>query len=473
MPEATLTFDRGTLLLEPSTLPEELVPTGFVRDLRAGGRFRAPASTYRRAVAHLVRAGVALTDAARGYRELDLRMTCRREAFPYQSEALAAWEQASRRGLVALPTGAGKTFVAELAVAAARRSTLVIVPTLDLVAQWARRLGLTFGVEIGMLGGGTNEVRDITVTTYDSAYLHMDRLGGRFGLLVFDEAHHLPSDAYAQAAELAIAPFRLGLTATPERADGLHVRLDDLCGPIVYRRSVSELRGEYLADYDVVRIEVDLRPEERARHDAARAEYRRFVKDQGIKMGGPTGWQRFIEATSRSTVGRSAFRAYQEQRRIALASESKLAVLEELFREHRDDKMVFFAHDNRTVHEISTRWLVPVITHETEVAERRRLLLGLDEGRWRVLGTSRVLNEGVDMPDVSVGVVLSGSGSVREHVQRLGRILRRGSGKHATLYELVTADTVDAFTSERRRDHEAYDAGQGGRPPWRTPEGPC
>jgi superfamily II DNA or RNA helicase len=66
------------------------------------------------------------------------------------------------------------------------------------------------------------------------------------------------------------------------------------------------------------------------------------------------------------------------------------------------------------------------------------------------------LNEGVDVPDANVAVVISGSGSVREHVQRLGRILRRRDGKHAVLYEIVTTGTGETYTSERRREHDAY-----------------
>ncbi len=70
--------------------------------------------------------------------------------------------------------------------------------------------------------------------------------------------------------------------------------------------------------------------------------------------------------------------------------------------------------------------------------------------------TSKVLNEGVDIPDANVAVVISGSGSVREHVQRLGRILRKRDGKRAVLYELVTSNTSESFTSDRRREHGAY-----------------
>jgi superfamily II DNA or RNA helicase len=67
-----------------------------------------------------------------------------------------------------------------------------------------------------------------------------------------------------------------------------------------------------------------------------------------------------------------------------------------------------------------------------------------------------VLNEGVDVPEANVAVVLSGSGSVREHVQRLGRILRRVEGKHAILYELVAEQTGEEYASSRRRQHSAY-----------------
>ena len=67
-----------------------------------------------------------------------------------------------------------------------------------------------------------------------------------------------------------------------------------------------------------------------------------------------------------------------------------------------------------------------------------------------------MLNEGVDVPEANVAIVLSGLGSVREHVQRLGRILRKRRGKRAVLYELVTAGTGETYTSERRREHVAY-----------------
>ena len=118
--------------------------------------------------------------------------------------------------------------------------------------------------------------------------------------------------------------------------------------------------------------------------------------------------------------------------------------------------MLIFTNDNATVFHISRTFLVPAITHHTDIKERRRWLTAFAEGSLPVLATSRVLNEGVDIPAADVAIVLSGTGTVREHVQRLGRILRKQEGKQAILYEVVVKDTAEENTSDRRRDHVAY-----------------
>jgi superfamily II DNA or RNA helicase len=148
--------------------------------------------------------------------------------------------------------------------------------------------------------------------------------------------------------------------------------------------------------------------------------------------------------------------AYRRQREIAFAAPAKLDYVALLLDRHRDDRTLLFTQDNATAYEISRRFLVPIITHETRVRERSEILAGLAEGSYGAVVTSKVLNEGVDIPDAAVAIVVSGSASVREHVQRLGRVLRAREGKRALLYELVTAGTTETFTSARRRDHSAY-----------------
>ncbi len=450
-----LVFDEGTLLAdglarrEPGSEP-------MTWDDRVE-RHRAPALAYRRVLGALLKAGWRVVDEAREYDEQPFELRERMEPYEHQSEGLEAWLDAERRGTVVLPTGAGKTYLAQLAIERVARSTLVVVPTIDLMNQWSGILEEAFDCEVGLLGGGYHEVEPMTVATYDSAAMHMERIGDRFGLVVFDEVHHLPSDFYRQGAEFCIAPFRLGLTATPERSDGRHDELGDLVGPIVYRKSIKELSGDVLADYEVRTVEVGMTPDDHARYEKARSFYRTFVDDNNIRMSGANGWVRFLAATNRSERGRKALRAYRVQKRLALVNRAKLERLFELLARHRDDPVLIFTNDNDSVWKISERALVPSITHETKVKERKEILERFNEGTYGTIVTSKVLNEGVDVPRARLGIVMSGSGSVREHVQRLGRILRQWKGERAILYELVTDDTVEQHVSRRRRRHDAYE----------------
>jgi len=447
-------YQDGTLVVDGADL--EHMPVGFRQDDRVGAP-RGPAHLYRNVVQAARAFDVEYTDESRNYTTLDdLHPCATRTPRDYQRAAVDAWHQAGRRGTVVLPTGSGKTFVAELAIAETARSALIIAPTIDLIGQWHDRLRSSLGCPVGMLGGGSHEVEDITVSTYDSALIHMGRYGDRFGLLVFDEVHHLPATGYIQAAECAIAPYRLGLTATyvedPERED----MLETVLGPVVYERTITELSGEYLADYETVRIKVNLSPGEQTRYEEARTQFTRFVARKRIPLGSPRGWQTFLRHVAQSREGRAAFQAYQESRKIAHGTSEKIDVLGSLLDEEQGRRTIVFTHDNETAYRVSRTFLVPCISHQTDVKERRAILDAFESGELPTIVTSRVLNEGVDMPAAEVAIVLSGTGTVREHVQRLGRILRPKEGKRAVLYELVAADTAEMKTSQRRRRHDAY-----------------
>jgi superfamily II DNA or RNA helicase len=450
-----LTFRSGTLEIRGLTEQDPGLSGLASWDPRSRC-LRAEANAYAAIVRQLVHEKRPYRDDARGYAELGAGALVQRAPRPYQREALAAWERQQSRGVVVLPTGAGKSQLGVMAIDKKRRSTLVVAPTLDLVRQWYDLLRATFGVPVGVIGGGEHRVEALSVTTYDSAYLHMEHLGARFGLVIFDECHHLPGESYAFAARQCLAPFRLGLTATPERADGKDSALDALVGPIAYRREIIEMSGEYLAEYETERIAVELAPDERAEYESERGVYLAFLRAQGIRMADPNGWREFIMRASRGEQGRRALAGYRRQRELALAAPAKLQYVAHLLHVHRRDRAILFTQDNATAYRISQELLVPAITHQTKVTERSEILARLNAGTYSAVVTSKVLNEGVDVPSANVAIVVSGSGSVREHVQRLGRVLRKQGDKRAVLYELVTAETGEAYTSERRREHSAY-----------------
>lgn len=459
----TLAFQRGTLIITGPA--EEMVPiVTWIKWDERSKTFRAEARRYGNIALTLHKKKIPYEDNAKAFAPQQFQLKDNLPPRPHQKEALEAWNQAGRQGVVVHPTGTGKSLVARMAIMAAQRETIVLVPTIDLMHQWHAQLEEAFDISVGLLGGGDKDVQAITVSTYDSAAIHMETIGNRFGLLIADECHHLPTSATRLAAVESMAPFRLGLTATPERADGMEEELFDLMGPICHRSEILEMEGRFLAPYDLETIPVQLDDDEREAHDAAYAQYRAFVKSAGINFRRKTGWSDFIRISSRSQAGRAAFAAYRLQKKLARASRAKLRTVWELIRRHRKERILIFTDDNATAYAIGETFFLPVMTHMTKVSERKKLLAQFRNAEVMGIVTSRVLNEGVDVPEVAVGVIVSGTGSVREHVQRLGRILRPGEGKRAILYELVSADTGETYTSERRRQHQAYQKDQGTLP---------
>ena len=383
---------------------------------------------------------------------------CLRSRFilrPYQREALQAWKKAGHRGTVILPTGAGKSYLALKAISLLDKSTLIVLPTIDLMNQWYGLLKDSFGTEVGILGGGYHQVEKLTVATYDSGYIYIDRYGDRFALLVFDEVHHLPSPKYSHIPQMSVAPYRLGLTATYRRPDELHYRLGELVGRVVYQKRVTDLKGEHLSDYEIIRLRVGLASEERKEYERSLKEYTGYVREKKVRYYG-TKWEDFIRESSYSGQARRALLARRRVHQIIYHAQRKLEILESLIKQHHRERMIIFTQDNEFVYRISQTFLLPCITHQTKTLERKAILDRFRDGDYPIICTSKVLNEGIDVPEAKVAVILSGSAAPREHLQRLGRILRKRWGKKALLYEVVVKGTKETQISYHRRGKDAH-----------------
>ncbi|MGI9059595.1 MAG: DEAD/DEAH box helicase [Ktedonobacteraceae bacterium] len=385
---------------------------------------------------------------------LPFTTTLSMEPRPYQEDALTAWLAEGSTGVVILPTGAGKTFVAAMAIAETGLWTLAVVPTLDLLQQWRVALSSALSLdtnEIGIFGGGEKELKPITIITYDSAALYPRELR-RFGLLVFDECHHLPAPTYRLIAESAFTPLRLGLSATPERSDMTHTDLEELIGPEVYRRSPAELmEKQYLAQYQEEIIDIALSSEDEVRYAEQRRIYRSFLQRRHISINSPEDFQqKLIFLSARDPEAREAMLAWREARNIAMNAPAKYSEIERLLHKHANDQVLLFSEYNPVVDEVSRRFCLPSITYKTPTEERRTILERFRSGQYTKLVTGRVLNEGVDVPDCRVAIIVSGNSTKREYIQRLGRILRPKVAQ-ALLYELVTTGTTEEEMSRRRK----------------------
>jgi superfamily II DNA or RNA helicase len=465
-------FDGGTLVLDQVRQSVE-TPAPFIWHQ---GKWRCRAVDYR-----LVRNWLyeqKIRNQIPRWKTVSVQLQENWELHAYQTEALNAWTAAERWGSVVLPTGAGKTVLALRAIEQTGVSTLVVVPTIDLLHQWYARLENAFKTTIGAWYSLEKEIHPITVTTYPSAWAQAETLGNQFKLLIFDEIHHLPAPSWHEIALMNAAPYRLGLTATYPHKDNFHspytkakpstneqlqlfkpmnptdpvALLNELVGPVIYRKQIDELSGEQLAEYRTQRIRVDLYEDEKIAYEAAYATFIGYKHQARLQETHGSRW--WHELTRRSASDAQARRAKVAEltwKDIIQQAQGKLDIVDQLLREHRHQPMLIFTAHNHFAYRIARQHLIPVITHQTKVAERKAILEHFCQGIYRAIVTTKVLNEGIDVPAAKVAVILGGSASDREYVQRLGRILRKQGNAEAILYEVIVRNTADEQIANRRQ----------------------
>jgi len=444
-----LEFDRGTVKLTGCSEREGIDLPGVLWDPRVQVH-RAPGFMYIAIKDALNRFGRIFDDQVRAtvdppverWEAVDLR--------PYQAAALSSWELSNARGLVVLPTGSGKTRLALAAMARHRFRTLCLVPTRVLLEQWLAVLAEFYHGPIGQYGDGKRALEAVTVATFASGFHHMQAIGNRFDLLVVDEAHHFGTGVGDEALELCTAPARIGLTGTPPAAPLQVMRLEELIGPEVYRQSVSDLAGEYLAPLQIVSLRLDLTPRERREYAAEVAAYRPFV-NHFFRFAPAASWQEFQSAAVRTDEGRRAVAAWRRSRRIVAFTEAKQAALAQLLAALRGSRVLVFTGDNDTAYRVAGEHCIMPITCDIGRAERRDALERFRTGGLGALVSAQVLNEGIDVPDAEAAILVGARLGTREYIQRVGRVLRPAPGKQALVYELVTRDTHEVRDSLRKR----------------------
>ncbi len=449
-----LSYDRGTIVIKG------LMHIPFATLDPRTNCLRAQALNYHDIIHYLRESDIEYTDQVLELipsphftaKDLSLR--------DYQQKALNRWTRVGMRGCIVLPTGAGKTILGIKSIETINSAVLIVVPTLDLMHQWTEVLSSHItNASIGNLGGGSEEVEPITVATYDSAYIRAPSLGNRFSFVIFDEVHHLAAPGYRSIAEQLAAPYRLGLTATIEREDKLHLDFPKLVGGgVVFEIHPTELaKSKHLASYEIKRMHVELTSQEQSEYQKNFGTYQLYLKKLGIRMNYHGSFRRLIMMSTKNKIARDALLARNRAMDIAMNSKSKLELLRNILAENSGVKTIIFTQHNSLVYSISNEFLIPAITHRTDKLERKDVLSGFREGRYLAIVTSKVLDEGVDVPDAKLGIIVSGTGSGREYIQRLGRLLRPklastdGVDQKAKLIEIISSNTRETGTSERRK----------------------
>ncbi len=459
-PTVTLEFDRGTIVVDGLTTDLAGQLSELVSWDQRTNVWRAPAHSYAVLAKHLNALFPALRDAVRDPGRQILESDWRPVALrSYQEAALLAWRAAGGRGIVCLPTGAGKTRVAVAAMQRTKRPTLCLVPTRVLMHQWVSAIREFYSGPVGSFGDGTHDIQPITVSTFESAYRAGWWLGNKFDLLVVDEVHHFGDGKRDEALESFTSPFRLGLSATLDNERlGL---LKELIGLGVFDQKLEDLVGGALAEFDVACLHLPLTTEERRAYDADYEVFRQFFRAFQDQCPGGS-WDIFLRLARQSGPGRAAVNAYHRAKRQMAFTLRKREMLLYLLARHSEQRKLIFTADSATALHVARQYLVAPITADIGRAERAKILEAFRQGTLRTIVSCNVLNEGLDVPAADVAIIVGGTGANREHIQRIGRVLRPAPGKRAQIYELLAADTMEVGQSRRRgrdlaeRRHEGY-----------------
>ena len=391
------------------------------------------------------KSGLIFSEKRHGLDDYELKVSLR----PYQEEAIERWVNNGYTGVVALPTGAGKTIVGLAAIEKVKRPALIVVYTREQLHQWhdmVRRFTNIPSYMVHLFYGEAKSIGPITITTYQTAYRNTELLSSHFSLLIVDEVHHLPADKFRRIALEILAPFRLGLSATPYREDGRHEELFKFMGGLVYFVSQKELAEQgYLARFRIIPVYVTLTRKERE-------EYRQYYQ-QFIKVAGSTSFEDIVKlASSGVKEAREALSALSKARRLLLLSSNKVKKLEEIVREERDkgSKIIIFAQYVEVAEYLASRLGTYALTGKLSDEKRKRILSQFRSCSLDVLVMTTVGDEGLDLPDANVGIMLGVMGSRRQFVQRLGRLLRPGKGKEARLYVLAVKNTFEERQLKRK-----------------------
>jgi RNA polymerase primary sigma factor len=381
----------------------------------------------------------------------------------WQQEAMERWYSNGCRGIVEAVTGTGKTHLGlEAAAHAAREGnkTTILVPSIDLQEQWTERFS-TFApwLEVARVGGkksGDPARADVTIAVVHSALTRDLSSLGSDTLLVADEVHRYGAEQF-QYALRAKYERRLGLTATLERSgdDAVDdVLLPYFGGSILKIGFDRALREGVVAPFELVMAPVGLSDEEKAEYDALSQRISNGLKVlRGSGALGPGSGANLVRELGRlrgaggrvGAAARAAESGMRQRRQLLANLTGKLDAIEELSELVESSQgTVIFTQSKDVAEEAAGRlreWGVSASALHGEMPdrERKQSLDGLASGRLQALAAPKLLDEGIDVPTVDLGIVMTASRSRRQMVQRLGRVIRKKADGRAVRFVILYA----------------------------------
>lgn len=376
----------------------------------------------------------------------------------WQAEALEEWRQRDRRGIAHVVTGAGKTRFAELCLADflslyPEGRVIILVPTLALLDQWYLDLREDLRIDsddVALFSGEDHpsSVRRINLVVLNTGRKTAPRLSkGAQTLLIVDECHRAapPANSLALRGEHQAT---LGLSATPEREydEGFQDVLVPHLGEIFFSYDYDDAKRDgVITDFSLINVAVPLTPAEASRYDSLSGRVARALRIVESGQGDEGQLRHLLRA--RAAVAAAARMRVPVAVRIADSNRGKRIVI---FHERIDAAEEICSLLKERGHNVTL--------YHSRIGEaiRRDNLRLFRSGAFQVLVSCRALDEGMNVPETEVGIIASSTSSIRQRIQRLGRVLRPSPGKErATIYTLYATEVEE---NRLRREAETLEA---------------
>jgi superfamily II DNA or RNA helicase len=352
----------------------------------------------------------------------------------------------AKRGTIKAATGTGKTVIAIAWLKSINVPSLIIVPTQALIYQsWAPKLQEAGLLDVGQFYAYSKQEGSTMITTYSSAVSHPELLE-KAAAVVLDEVHHLG----AQTALFRLLPklkekeYVLGLSSVPERRDEAHeIFLKEF--PICFDLSLGDaLRKRIVSPLEVIEIPAQMTIDEREKYEQQTKKIQSAFKFCGPDIA---KWMRCFDPNTRQYVGRLGLLAMSRRKKFLSQVEDKKEEILKIIARHPDERIILFAESVQAIEEIKEYLLTNYISCETFHSRtepwRRMEILEEWGHKFDVLLSCRALEEGLDVKEVAVAILITSGTSQRQFIQRIGRIIRPKEGKVARFYVVYCPDTVE------------------------------
>ena len=356
---------------------------------------------------------------------------------PYQEEAYYAWMQKGMRGVIVAPTGTGKTVIASYAIQASSLPTLVIVPTERILKTWLNAL-TRFGMRATAYYGREKDLSPLTISIYNSVIRHPE-IVDRFKMVVLDEVHHAGADVFSRVLNLLDGKAVMALTATLRRSDGKHAVITAKL-PIAYVLEFkTALEHGYISQVDIIPVPAPLTSKEQEMYH----EIEEKIRNVRMELEDAEAFS----LPSVKELDRMLKILLNKRRQLLSKIPSKRKKVLEIVKSVEDDRILVFSESIESVETLKQYLLengVSAETYHSQKPERVRDMIFANWGKaFRVLLAVRALDEGVDVPEVKMGIIIASGKETRQLVQRLGRLIRPVQGKKARLYVVYAEGTYE------------------------------